>query len=96
MATLRYDLLPPSLRGGMELYIEQGVPPGHFLTAVVENDLRGACARADDVNRHLLWEIVDWIYNEAPSPCWGSPAKVSAWLMSAERRRASAADPSVP
>ena len=85
MSTLRYERLPAGLRGGMERYIEHGVPPGHFLTAVLTNDLRGACERADDVNRHLLWEIVGWLYNEAPAPCWGSPTKVSTWLAAARR-----------
>ncbi len=90
MAMLRYERLPEGLRGGMQRYIEQGVPPGHFLTAALTNDLRGACERADDVNRHLLWEIVNWLYNEAPSPCWGSPAKFDAWLAEAARQRAEA------
>ena len=88
MANLRYERLPPGLRGGMQRYIKQGIPPGHFLTAVLTNDLRGACERADDVTRHLLWEIVNWLYNYAPAPSWGSPEKVSAWLAAAEQRRA--------
>jgi hypothetical protein len=88
MATLRYEHLPEGLRGGMNRYIEHRVPPGNFLTAVLSNDLRRACERADDVNRHLLFEIVGWLYNEAPSPCWGSPEKVAAWLAEGERHRA--------
>ena len=31
-------------------YIEHGIPPGHFLTAVIEKDLCGASERADDEN----------------------------------------------
>jgi len=49
MATLRYEHLPEGLRGGMNRYIEHRVPPGNFLTAVLSNDLRRACERADDV-----------------------------------------------
>lgn len=79
MADLRYELLPAYLRGGMYRYIEFGVPPGSFLTAVLTNDLREACARADDNNRVRLWEIVRWLHNEAPAPCWGSPQKMSDW-----------------
>jgi hypothetical protein len=92
MASLRYDRLPVGLRGGLERYIEHGVPPGHFLTAVLTNDLREACSRADDINRYLLWDIVGWLWNEAPAPCWGSPEKVSAWLLAAEQRRSEPVD----
>lgn len=90
MANLRYERLPYHLRGGVQRYIEQGIPPGDFMLAVLSNDLREACGRADELNQHLLWEIVSWFYNEAPSPCWGSPAKVDAWLAEAERQRTEA------
>jgi hypothetical protein len=91
MKNLRYERLPAGLRGGMERYIEQGVPPGCFLTAVLTNDLCEACSRADDINRDLLWEIVGWLWNEAPASCWGSPERVSEWLAAAARRRATKA-----
>lgn len=65
-----------SLRG----YIEHGCPVGHFLTAVLENDLAEACARADDDNMRVIPAYVAYLYNEAPGACWGSPENVSAWL----------------
>jgi hypothetical protein len=77
---INYEGLPQSLRGGMRRYIDDRVEPGAFLVAVLRNDLSEACARADDSNRHRLFEIVRWIYNEAPGLCWGSPAAVEAWL----------------
>lgn len=75
-----YAGLPERLRGGMQRYIEDRIEPGSFLLAVLENDLRWACTNADDVNRHLLYDIVRWLYNNAPGSCWGSPEKVEAWL----------------
>ncbi len=45
MATLRYDHLPQTLRGGVYRYIEYGVLPGDFLIAVITNNLKEACAR---------------------------------------------------
>jgi len=90
MAELRYERLPAGLQGGMRRYIENGIPPGHFLLAVLNNDLREACSRADDINRHLLWEIVGWLWNEAPAPCWGSPEKVSMWIADRWRDREAA------
>ena len=76
---VRYDKAP-NLADGLERYIEHGVPPGHFLTKVLENDLLGACERADSTNRRILFEFVFWLVNYAPSECWGSPEKVDAWL----------------
>ena len=72
--------IPSHTLGGLQRYIEHGVPTGGFLEAVLSNNLRGACERADDLNQHALFEIVSWLYNDAPSGCWGSPAKHEAWL----------------
>lgn len=74
------ERLPEHIRGGVESYIEHHRAVGHFLTAVLSNDLREACARADQINRYRLFDIVDWLYNEAPRACWGSPESVDAWL----------------
>lgn len=76
-----YSTLPnPDLIGGMQLYIEEGILPGHFLSAVLRNDLFEAVGRADSYNLSLIPNIVKWIWNEAPSQCWGSPEKVRAWI----------------
>lgn len=80
MAELRYELLPEDLRDGFKMYIEHGVPPGHFITAVLRNDLKEACARADLHNRKKLYDLVFWLYNYAPNSCWGSPALVHNWI----------------
>ena len=81
MAPLNYDALYPEyLRDGVKLYIEQGCPPGGFLTAVIKNDLVGACSRADIECAALLHKIVCWWWNEAPGPCWGSEDRMIAWV----------------
>ena len=66
----------------LRLYIDRGVPPGSFLAAVLENNLKEAVSRADDRNMHNLPAYVGYLYNEAPMQCWGSPAKVGAWIQS--------------
>ena len=78
---LEYASAPNHLGDGLKRYIEQRVPMGGFMTAVLENNLKEACGRADHINIRLLPEIVGWLYNEAPAQCWGSPAKVKEWLM---------------
>jgi len=78
--TVNYEGLPESLKGGMQRYIEHGIEPGSFLGAVLRNDLMGSFAHADMQNRYLLFDIANWLYNEAPSLCWGDKAKVKSWL----------------
>jgi len=55
-------------------------PVGDFLTAVLHNNLTEAVARADDENIKNLPAFVGYLYNEAPSLCWGSKERVAEWL----------------
>lgn len=64
----------------MKLYIENGIEPGSFLTAVLENDLMEAFGRADDINRERLFDYCSFLYNEAPPACFGSKEKVKLWI----------------
>ena len=75
-----YEFLPEHIRCAMQRYIENRIPPGGFLMAVLSNNLVEACSRADSINRERLFDIVSFLYNEVPSVCWGSPEKVKAWL----------------
>lgn len=74
-----WTLIPFHMIGGVRRYIENGIPPGSFLTAVLSNDLRGAFERADDENRGCIEGYVRFLYSYGPSECWGSPAKFNAW-----------------
>jgi len=78
---LDYDEIPVEyMKGAVQRYIEHGIPPGGFLTAVICNNLSDSFARADENNLAKLHEWVQWFYNEAPSPCWGSQEKMQAWM----------------
>lgn len=79
LAHADWEMIPLYMRGGVRRWIESGILPGSFLTAVVSNDLRKAVGKADDVNVRLLHEYISFFYNYAPSGCWGSPEKVEAW-----------------
>ena len=72
--------IKPAIQEALRGYIEEHRPVGGFLTAVLENDLAQAFGRADPENLATLYEIVQWVYMEAPAECWGSPANVRAWL----------------
>lgn len=86
---MKYSGLPEHMRDGARLYVEHGVAPGSFLTAVICNDLRKAMERADHINRERLFDIVCWFYNEAPAQCWGSPENFHAWVKQCQAEAAS-------
>lgn len=73
------DRVPPHLREGLIAHILHGRPVGRFLTSLLSNDLREAVGRADDVSLGSLRDLVIFLHNNAPGPCWGSPAAVEAW-----------------
>lgn len=74
------ELVPEHLRSGLQLYIERGLPPGHFLTAVLENDLMEAMGRADEISRAGLFTLCQFLYCYAPRGCHGSRLKVYEWV----------------
>lgn len=72
--------MKPETKESLDRYATQGVPTGDFLRAVLSNDLTEAFGRADDDNRRDMYDICSYVYNELPSPCHGSPEKVTAWI----------------
>jgi hypothetical protein len=73
-----------SLRG----YVEQHIPVGSFLEAVISNDLKQAVQQADDTNIRNIPAFVGYLYNNAPSECWGSKEKYKRWLAPKENNNA--------
>lgn len=72
------DNLPSSMVGALIAYAKHGAPLGGFLTALVENNFINVVSSADSTNSRLLKEYALFLYNELPSPCWGSKEKVKA------------------
>lgn len=72
--------IPDYMQGGLIRYYENRIEPGHFLSAVLRNDLMGAFGRADENNRAALWSYVLWLYNQAPSGSYGSVEAFKGWL----------------
>ncbi len=68
------------LYGALERYLNNGINPGSFLTAVLENDLAGAFGKADSFNSANLKNIVGYVYNHVPVSAWGSREKVQDYL----------------
>jgi hypothetical protein len=61
-------------------YAEHRTPPGAFVRAVLENDLKRAVMFADRENRRRIYEIMVFVYNIVPSEAWDTKEKVARWL----------------
>jgi len=72
--------VPGPTMDALKRYIEMRLPPGGFLTAVLENKLHESLAKADSGNLKAIKEIVAWVYWHAPGKCWGGVEEVDAWL----------------
>lgn len=74
--------LPTYMQRSVVYYVVDHQPPGHFLTALFENNLFDVISRADDANCKLLREWVRMLYNcdDIPWGCWGSKDRVREWL----------------
>lgn len=65
---------------GLVRYIVDGVKPGDFLMAVLEDaPLSRVARRADGINCHALFAYAVFLVSYAPIGCWGSPEAVRAW-----------------
>lgn len=71
--------LPEHMREGARKYVEQGIPPGGFLTAVLRNSLYLAFATADETNRARMADYAAFL-ETLPINCWGSRERVDAWI----------------
>lgn len=80
--------IPERMMPSIRRYIDHGVKPCDFLTAVICNDLKEAVGRADDENIGALPAYVRYFYNDAPSNCWGSPETMREWLASFDKEAA--------
>lgn len=72
--------VPEHLHDGLIRYLVHHIQPGHFLTAVLQNDLREACAHGDVASIEGLQSLITFLYNGAPGAAWGSDAAVQRWL----------------
>jgi hypothetical protein len=62
------------------LYVTDGLEPGGFLTAVLEDSLVQAAARADSHNMLKLYEWASVMYNDIPMDARGSKENVRKWI----------------
>ena len=78
--TFRNWYIPERMMGGLERYIDKGIPPGDFLQAIIENNFVEACSRADDENLMNLQAYAAYLYNKIPRSAWGSEKTMKCWM----------------
>jgi len=65
----------------LDRYINDGIDPGSFLRAVLANNLIETVNRCDDASDWLYVKVIArWIFQEAPSCCWGSEESVNNYM----------------
>jgi len=73
------ETIPESVYDSMLAYLLRGEHFGHFIEAVLRNDLVDAVTRADLDNLRHIADIMRFVYNALPREAWGSKAAVDAW-----------------
>ena len=67
--------IPDSTIRDIQQFAKQGIDPGGFVRAVLENNLKESFLMADEYNLPAMAEIVSYCRNQIPSMCWGSPVE---------------------
>lgn len=75
-----YSRIPESILRSIYGYIEYRQATGHFLNAILTNNLYEAIARADKESLAALREIVVFVHMEVRADAYGSADKVQSWL----------------
>lgn len=72
--------IPERMAAKLDGYIQRGEETGHFLTALICDNLHETVARADAENLANLPAFCSFLYNYAPSLCHGSKQKMENWI----------------
>jgi len=77
--------IPDEAGETIKLYVEHGIKPGSFLTAIICNDLQAAFAQADQTNAELIPAYVMYFHWEVPARITGSPRRMNNWIQRNEQ-----------
>jgi hypothetical protein len=72
--------IPEYMHQGFIYYIESGILPGDFLSAILCNNLKEAVYNADSTNIHLISTYIKFLYKHFPYNIWGSKERVQQHL----------------
>ncbi len=74
-----YAALPRWFLEALDDYLTVGYLGSHFMEKLLQNDLQGTVANADDFTITWMPLAVRLVYNRIPSHAWGSVEKVKAY-----------------
>jgi len=74
-----------SMVAAIKRYVDHGIMPGHFLTALFSDKLTNTFARADETNGLAIKEWVEWVYNEMPLRLVGSLEKMAKHVLEIQK-----------
>ena len=83
--------IPVRVLAELNLYVQDGVIPGKFLRAVINNDLQAAINEADEAELDALKAIVQYLPCGLPSGCHGYSDAIINWSHRKLKERANAA-----
>jgi len=71
--------VPDHMRQGYLRYLQYGIKPGSFGTAILSNDLKNAVCTADHINSQYIITTVKFMIWNFPANAWGSDEIVNNW-----------------
>lgn len=74
-----YDKLPLDVKRSLDDWAKKRYWPGQCVTKILENDLQGAFAYADENIVAAMPVIVKYVFNKLPSGCHGSHEAMVDW-----------------
>lgn len=77
-------LIPAYMRKALREYVNDHKSPGHFIQAVIMNDLVDTVFYSDEKNLSLLRAWVGIFHNYIPSACYGSKERYEIWIKNGE------------
>jgi hypothetical protein len=75
-------LIPRHMHEGIIRYMENGIHPGDFMTAILADDLHGAIRLADHINMQWLKDWLHFMEDHLPADARGSYEHVRLWCES--------------
>lgn len=72
--------IPKYMRNPLAEYVINHKSVGGFLKALLSNNLFETYEYADDNNIRNIPAYLNYLYNHAPSGCWGSLENYQAWI----------------
>lgn len=76
---LEIESYAPQLLHAFRRWVLVARPPGDFLLAVLGDSLSMAVGRADHNSQRCIEYLVTYLWNDAPSRCWGDANMLIQW-----------------